>query len=264
MRKKLVVGNWKMNLTQAEAASVVESLLHHVCSQDSVEVAVCPSYLSIGRVRELTKRTSLKVGAQDVFWIDTGAYTGKVSAHMLVDAGVQLCIVGHSETRGRFGKVEVPDETLLHFAETNQTVNLKLKSLLFRNIVPILCVGETQSERQQNSTDEVIRTQLQEGLAGIDGAEFWNGVVAYEPVWAIGTGQVCDAAEASRVCGFIRKTLAECFDAEAADAIRILYGGSVKSSNSTELFKQPDIDGGLVGGASLDPGEFCKVVMSAA
>jgi len=263
MRKKLVVGNWKMNLTQAEAASVVESLIHNVTSQDEVEVAVCPSYLSICRVRDIARKTNLKVGAQDVFWVDSGAFTGKVSAHMLVDAGVQLCIVGHSETRGRFGKLDIAEETVSHFAETNQTVNLKLKSLLYRNIVPILCVGETLIEREKGLTDEVIRMQLTEGFAGVDGSEYWEGVVAYEPVWAIGTGKSCDSTEASRVCGFIRKTVAACIGADVAEEVRVLYGGSVKSSNSTELFKQPDIDGGLVGGASLDPEEFCRIVMSA-
>ncbi len=264
MRKKLVAGNWKMNLTQAEAVSAVESLINKVSNQDSVDVAICPPYLSIPKVREILRRTHVAVGAQDVFWVDFGAFTGRISAPMLNDAGVRLCIVGHSETRGRFGKLEVPGDTLNVFCETDRTVNLKIKSLLYHNIVPILCVGETLAEREAGTTDQVIRTQLEGGLQGIEAAEIRTGVVAYEPVWAIGTGKTCDASEASRVCGAIRTALKELFGEDTSEAIRVLYGGSVKSSNSSELFHRDDIDGGLVGGASLDPEEFCRIVMSAA
>jgi triosephosphate isomerase len=264
MRKKLVVGNWKMNLTQAEAVSAVESLIKKVCLQDTVEVGICPPYLSIGKVREVVRRTAVAVGAQDVFWVDSGAFTGRVSAPMLADAGVRMCIVGHSETRGRFGKLDVPESTVPYFAETDETVNLKLKALLYHNIVPILCVGETLSEREAGNTDSVIRTQMEGAFLGVEAAEFGTGVVAYEPVWAIGTGKTCDSAEASRVCGVIRQVLASLFGKDTAESIRILYGGSVKSSNSAELFHKDDIDGGLVGGASLDPEEFCRIVMSGA
>lgn len=264
MRKKLVVGNWKMNLTQAEAVSTVGPLVERVCQKDTVDVAVCPPYLSIPRVRELVRNTRLGLGAQDVFWAESGAFTGRVSAPMLKDSGVSMCIVGHSETRGRFGKLEIPEETVGYFAESDRTVNLKLKALLFHNILPIMCVGETLDEREGGRTDSVIATQLELGLAGVDPSEFREGVIAYEPVWAIGTGKVCDPDEASRVCGMIRKQLASIFDDDSADRIRILYGGSVKSNNSSDLFHQPDIDGGLVGGASLDPDEFCRIVLSAA
>jgi triosephosphate isomerase len=182
---------------------------------------------------------------------------------MLQDVGCSLCIVGHSETRGRFGKLEVPVTTLGYFAETDETVNLKIKALLYHNLCPILCVGETLAEREAGRTDEVIADQLRKGLEGIDGAEYLSAVVAYEPVWAIGTGQVCDTAEAERVCAGIRKVLAEVFDEDSAAAIRVLYGGSVKANNARELFAQPNIDGGLVGGASLNAQEFVRIVQSA-
>jgi triosephosphate isomerase (TIM) len=264
MRKRLVVGNWKMNLTQAEAVSAVEFLIHKVAHQDAVEVAICPPYTSIAKVREHVKKTNLAIGAQDVFWVDSGAFTGRISAPMLADSGVKFCIVGHSESRGRFGKLDIPEDTISSFAETDRTVNLKLKALLYHNIAPILCVGETLAEREAGRTDEVIREQLEKGLHGIDGVEFRCGVIAYEPVWAIGTGRVCDGDEANRVCGSIRGDVGRLFDAESADCVRVLYGGSVKSSNSTDLFHRPNIDGGLVGGASLDPEEFSRIVMSAA
>lgn len=263
MRSKLVVGNWKMNFTLAEAAACVEAFLHHAERRPSVEVGVCPPYLAIGKVRDLLRGTHVQLGAQDVFWAEKGAFTGQVSAKMLADAGCNLCIVGHSETRGRFGKLEVPESTLAHFAETDETVNLKIKALLYQNIRPILCVGETLAEREAGNTDTVIRTQLEGALQGIEGCEFHSLAVAYEPVWAIGTGQTCDTPEANRVCGMIRSELARIVGASVAESTQVLYGGSVKSSNSDELFAQPEIDGGLVGGASLDPAEFSRIVMSA-
>jgi len=263
MRKKLVVGNWKMNMTRPEAAAAVEGLVRLI-EGESAEVGICPPYLSIPEVQHLLRNTAIKVGAQDVFWKESGAFTGRVSPSMLADAGCALCIVGHSETRGKFGKLEVDESTLGYFAETDETVNLKIKALLYHSITPILCVGETLAERESGKTDEVIAGQLRGGLAGVDGAEFRAGVVAYEPVWAIGTGKTCDTAEAERVCGMIRATLAEIFDADAAEAIRIQYGGSVKAGNAKELFSQPNIDGGLVGGASLNVHEFSEIVKAAA
>jgi triosephosphate isomerase len=182
---------------------------------------------------------------------------------MLADAGCSFCIVGHSETRGRFGKLEIPESTLGYFSETDETVNLKIKALLYQSVRPILCVGETLAEREAGETDSVIYQQVKGALAGIEAAEFYTGVVAYEPVWAIGTGKTCDSAEANRVCGVVRKAVAEILDADVAESVQILYGGSVKSGNAAELFSQSDIDGGLVGGASLDAEEFSKIVRSA-
>ena len=195
--------------------------------------------------------------AQDVFWLDSGAFTGQVSASMLADAGVRMCLVGHSETRGRFGKLDVPESTLGYFAETDETVNLKIKALLKHRVTPILCVGETLEEREAERTDAVIQAQIRGALAGV--SEFANGVVAYEPVWAIGTGKTCDAAEASRVCGVVRAAVREMLGGQA-DSVRVLYGGSVKAANAKELFGMADIDGGLVGGASLQAEEFCRIV----
>jgi triosephosphate isomerase (TIM) len=263
MQTKLVVGNWKMNMTNAESSAAVQTFLKHVDARTNVDVVVCPPYLSIGKVRELVKNTHVKVGAQDVFWKDSGAFTGRVSAPMLVECGVSYCIVGHSETRGRFGKLEIPESTVSYFAETDETVNLKIKTLLFQSITPILCVGETAAEREAGQTEAVIEKQLAGALAGIEPAELYFFCIAYEPVWAIGTGKTCETPEADRVCGEIRKMVGKILDPDVAAEIRILYGGSVKSSNSGELFKQPNIDGGLVGGASLDPMEFSRIVMSA-
>jgi len=263
MRTKLIAGNWKMNLTTKEAAAVVEAFLRMVDAKTDVDVVICPPYVSLPRVRELVRNTHLKVGAQDVFWEPSGAFTGKVSAPMLVDVGVSFCIVGHSETRGRFGQPCVPPIALPYFCESDATINLKIKALLYHAINPILCVGETAEERENGQTDAVIASQLAAGLEGIDATELYFSVIAYEPVWAIGTGNTCQPEEAERVCASIRSYLAEMYDEDLAGEIRILYGGSVRSSNSDELFRQPNIDGALVGGASLDPHEFSMIVMSA-
>ncbi len=263
MRTRLVVGNWKMNNTVTESVAAVETFVQHVDAKSSVDVVICPPYLAIPRLRDLLRNTHIKVGAQDVFWAESGAFTGKVSAKMLDEFCVSHVIVGHSETRGRFGKLETPENTLGYFAESGATINLKIRALLYRAMSPILCVGETAAEREAGQTETVIRAQLEEALTGLDAAELYGTVLAYEPVWAIGTGNTCDSAEAQRVCKFIRGVVAGLFDEHVASELRILYGGSVKSSNSRELFAQPDIDGGLVGGASLDPTEFSLIVMSA-
>lgn len=263
MRTTMVVGNWKMNLTHSEASACVEAFVRLLNQKSSVDIGIAPPYLSIETVRKALKAGHIQVGAQDVFWKTSGAFTGRVSAPMLADAGVTFCLVGHSETRGKFGKLEVPETTVGYFGETDETVNLKIHSLLFQSITPILCVGETLAERDLGNTDSVIRGQLLGALAGIESPEFTHGVVAYEPVWAIGTGKTCDTKEAERVCKMIRTTLSEIFDESTANSVRILYGGSVKAANASDLFSQPNIDGGLVGGASLDPIEFSKIVLSA-
>jgi triosephosphate isomerase len=263
MRRKLVVGNWKMNKTLPEALAMVEALINEVRSVADTEIAICPPFTAIDSVRHLARGTNVKVGAQDVFWAESGAFTGSISAGMLADLGCKFCIVGHSETRGRFGKLEIPESAIGYFAESDETVNLKLKNLLYHNVVPILCVGETLSEREEGRTDQVIIDQIRGALAGVDASEFHEGVIAYEPVRAIGTGKVCDTQEAERVCSTIRENLAAVLDAETADAVRILYGGSVKPNNARELFHQSNIDGGLVGGASLESGDFGRVVRSA-
>jgi triosephosphate isomerase (TIM) len=262
MRRPLVAGNWKMNLTIRESAALVTAFLKGLEIWDKADVVICPSYLSIPSVLSLLKESRVKVGAQDVFWKETGAFTGEVSPAMLKEAGVTYCIVGHSETRGRFGKLEIPESTTRYFSETDETVNLKLKGLLYCEIKPILCVGETLAEREAGNTDAIISSQLSAALDGLIDAELEPLVVAYEPVWAIGTGKTCDTAEAQRVCAMIRRELC-CVAPELAQTTRILYGGSVKGSNARELFSQPDIDGGLVGGARLSAGEFKDIVMCA-
>lgn len=250
-------------MTATEAASVSESFVNAVEVRDGVDVVLCPPYLSIKAVQEKTRGKAISVGAQNVFWMPKGAFTGQVSASMLKAAGCEYCIVGHSETRGRFGKLEIPAETVCHFGDTDHTVNLKIGALLEQGIVPILCVGETQGERDASMTDAVITSQLEKALVGHEPASLASLVVAYEPVWAIGTGNVCDTLEAERVCAMVRTILGEIIGEELSEGNRVLYGGSVKSSSAKELFSQTNIDGGLVGGASLDPVEFAAIVTSA-
>jgi triosephosphate isomerase len=262
MRTKLIAGNWKMNLTAGDGAGRVESFVQHAESRADVDVVVCPPYLAIPKLSEILKYSSVKLGAQDVFWMESGAYTGNVSARQLYEFCVDYCIVGHSETRGRFGKLDIPESTLGYFGETDETIKLKIQALFMYGINPILCVGETKEERDAGQTDEVIRRQLEAALEGVHPAEMHLFVAAYEPVWAIGTGDVCDSEEANRVCGMIRSWIAEKFDDDAASDVRILYGGSVKPDNAKELFGYPEIDGALVGGASLKPEDFSAIVES--
>lgn len=263
MRRKLVVGNWKMNFTLAEALASVEALAKHLAEGHAAEVGIAPPNVLICPLKSHTEPHHIRLGAQDVFWMTKGAFTGRVSAVQLKDAGADFCIIGHSETRGRFGVLEVLATTVPHFSETDQTVNLKLKSLLFAGLTPVVCVGESHAEREAGETDGVIRRQIEGGFEGLLKEELADTVVAYEPVWAIGTGNVCEAEEANRICGFIRSEIARLFGQEAAQAMRILYGGSVKPGNAATLFAQPEIDGGLVGGASLDSNDFAKIVLAA-
>lgn len=252
-----------MNLTISQALALVGTLITDIETKSNIDVVVCPSFLAIPKVKELLKNTPIKVGAQDVFWTESGAFTGRISPTMLSDLCVDYCIVGHSETRGRFGKLEIPESTLGYFAETDETVNLKIQALTYHGITPILCVGELLSERDAGKTEDVIHTQLKGAIDGLDSAELFGLVVAYEPVWAIGTGQTCETEEANRICGFVRSTLHEIGGSEVAENIRVLYGGSVKATNALEIFAQPEIDGGLVGGASLEAAGFARIVLSA-
>lgn len=263
-RTHLVAGNWKMNMTLSTGTALAETLVQQAPSGAEIDVVICPPFLLLPRIKEVLRNQVIHLGAQDVFWAESGAFTGQISASMLAENKVSHCIVGHSETRGRFGKLETPESTLGYFAETNETINLKIKALLYQSIFPILCVGETLAEREAGQAEQVIAAQLEGALAGLDSAEMYLLVVAYEPVWAIGTGQTCSAADAEAICGFIRGWFAQHHDPELAEHIRILYGGSVKAANAAELFQQPNIDGGLVGGASLDAQEFIKIMKAAA
>jgi triosephosphate isomerase len=261
MRRPLIAGNWKMHLTPSEGAALATQLRQRIGMRSDVEILLCPAFVALQAVAEAIRGSELKLGAQNVFWRDVGAFTGQVSPPMLVAVGCEYVILGHSEARGRFSVTDPDlDASLLpYFSETEATLNRKLRAVLPHGLKPILCVGETLAERETGQTESVIRAQLEGALDGLASDELYELVIAYEPVWAIGTGQVCDADEANRVCGFIRQTLRELYDAEMAEFVRILYGGSVKASNAHALLHQPEIDGALVGGASLSAEEFEQI-----
>lgn len=265
-RTPIIAGNWKMNRGTAQSAAELAGELRAALGETSgkAQVVVCPPYTILHVVREALGE-SIALGAQDVFWKPSGAYTGQISAEMLRDASVRYVILGHSETRGRFGVPE-PDFTpdvLKHFGETDVTVNRKVKACVEADLVSIICVGETLVERQNGHTDGVIQAQVEGALQGITAAQVAKLIFAYEPVWAIGTGEVCGADEADRVCGAVRATVSALFDADTAEAVRIQYGGSMKPDNAPELLAKPNIDGGLIGGASLKASDFAAIVRAA-
>ena len=257
MRKKIIIGNWKMNKTRQEALNTIAAFTELVKDAEGVEFGFCPPFVYLAELAS-SSNMGIGFGAQDVFWAAGGAFTGFTSVAMLQDIGAKYAIIGHSERRGRFGKLEVPSSTVASFAETDETVNLKLKACLAGGIVPIVCCGETLAEREARNTDSIIAKQIAGALTGISESELEPLVVAYEPVWAIGTGKVCDSPEANRVCAMIRA----CLPASIQATTRIQYGGSVNPGNARELFSQSDIDGGLVGGASLKAEDFAQVVLA--
>jgi triosephosphate isomerase len=249
MRKSFVAGNWKMNKTAAEAAVLVQELLPELHYINSVEIVLCPPFTSLTTVRDLIKDTGIGLGVQNLHWEASGAFTGEISAKMAAEL-CQYAIIGHSERRTYFG-------------ETDETVNKKTLAALMAGLTPIVCVGETLAENEAGRTTEVVSRQVKLGLAGLKAEQMRDVVVAYEPVWAIGTGRAATPEGANAVHrDVIRKLLAELFGQKTADEIRILYGGSVTGDNAKELFAQSDIDGGLVGGASLKP-DFIKIVKAA-
>ena len=264
MRLPLIAGNWKMHKSVGEAVDFVEDLRVEVAGVENAEIIVCPPYTALYEVARTLMGSNIGIGAQDVFWKSQGAYTSQVSPDMLADAGCTYTIIGHSETRGRFGKVEegTTPALLTHFGETDESVNVKLHAALAAGLRPIVCVGETIDERKAGRTDSVIETQVEKGLAGLTPDQAAGMVIAYEPVWAIGTGEVCDAPEANRVCGMIRSKIRALFGDSAAESCRIQYGGSVKPDNAAELLGQPQIDGALVGGASLKVPDFVAIIRS--
>jgi triosephosphate isomerase (TIM) len=266
MRKKIIAGNWKMNKTISEGVALVDALKAAIPASTSAEVLVCPPYLALSAVKQALGRSSIGLGAQGMFWKDGGAYTSYVSGPMLVDVGVTYVIIGHSETRGRFGVAE-PDLTgdlAKIFGETDASVNKKVIAALGHKLRPIICVGETLAERQAGSTDSIVRDQVAASLAGVAADALATEIVfAYEPVWAIGTGEVCAADEADRVCGLVRSTVGELYGPGAAESVRIQYGGSMKPDNAAELLGKPNIDGGLIGGASLKAVDFAAIVAAA-
>ncbi|MEY2529939.1 MAG: triosephosphate isomerase [Verrucomicrobiota bacterium] len=251
MRKKIVAANWKMNMTQAESARFVESLLLDLSDVSDVEVVIIPPFTAISKVTEsLGKAQNIKVGAQNMHWERNGAFTGEISSALLRDLFVRYVILGHSERRTLFG-------------ETDEIVNKKVRAAHEATLRPIVCVGETLEQREKGKVEKVLSKQLSDSLAGLESKELQETVIAYEPVWAIGTGKVATAEQAQEAHAFIRKTLAGISDDATADRIRIQYGGSVKPDNARELMSQPDIDGALVGGASLDPRSFAQIVNAA-
>jgi triosephosphate isomerase (TIM) len=262
MRRKIIAGNWKMNKTVGEAVTLINELKPMVSDRPDVEVLVCPPFTALYAAREALSGSGIGLGAQDMFWKEKGAYTGQIAPGMLTDVGVGHVIVGHSETRGRFGVPEPDfDETVLrYFGESDTTVNRKLRAALDHGLTPICCVGETIDERRAGKTDEVVSGQTERALEGVGDALIPVVVFAYEPVWAIGTGEVCDSTEADRVCAVIRATVERLYGIPTSDEVRIQYGGSVKPDNAAELIAQPNIDGALVGGASLKAADFAAVV----
>ncbi|HUT73393.1 MAG TPA: triose-phosphate isomerase [Armatimonadota bacterium] len=264
MRVPLIAGNWKMHKTQQEAARFVAGLVPLIAEVAGVEVALCPPFTALGATVEALRGSAVAVGAQDCFWEETGAYTGQVAPHMLKDAGCKYVIIGHSELRGRFGKepADWTSQVRALFGETDATVNRKALAALAAGLAPIICLGETLQERDRGETDDVVREQARRALAGMTAEQVAGLVIAYEPVWAIGTGRTCDPDEANRVLGLIR-TAARAAFADAAATLRIQYGGSVKPDNAAELMRQPEIDGALVGGASLEPVDFSAIVAAA-
>ena len=246
MRVPVIAGNWKMYKTAAEAAAFVRAFLPLVSGVRGVEIVLAPPYLSIGTVTQLVRGTGIGVASQNVHFADEGAFTGEVSARMLKEAGATHCIIGHSERRQYSG-------------ETDDAVNRKVRATLAAGLTPILCVGETDPEREGGKTFDVVGRQVAEGLKGIPAAEAMRILVAYEPVWAIGTGKTATPAQAQEVHAFLRGRLKERWGG-AADSVRILYGGSVKPDNIAALMANEDIDGALVGGASLLPESFAKIV----
>jgi triosephosphate isomerase len=250
-RKVIIAGNWKMNKTIAEGVALADALKAELKDLDfsKVEVAVCPPFTTIASVADALKDSNIGVGAQNIHWAANGAFTGELSADMIKDTGATYVIIGHSERRQYFG-------------ETDATVNQRTKAALAAGLIPIVCVGETKEEREGNKTEDVLKTQIVGGLEGISAEDAAKIVIAYEPVWAIGTGLTATPEMAQDAHKFIRTQLANLFGA-VADDMRIQYGGSMKPENARELVAMPDIDGGLIGGAALKADSFAKLIREA-
>ena len=244
-RKKIIAGNWKMNMTPSEAVELVNTLKSLVVTEEA-DVVFCVPAIDIIPVVEAAKGSNIQVGAENMYFEEKGAYTGEISPNMLTDAGVKYVVLGHSERRE-------------YFAETNETVNKKMLKAFEHGLTPIMCCGETLEQREQGVTMDFIRQQVKVGFQNVTADQAKTAVIAYEPIWAIGTGKTATTEQAQEVCKAIRECIAEVYDEATAEVIRIQYGGSVNAATAPELFAQPDIDGGLVGGASLKP-DFGKIV----
>lgn len=246
-RKPIIAGNWKMHKTRREAADLANALAATLGTMTSVEVVLCPPFTALDTVAAAIRGTNIGLGAQNCHWADQGAFTGEIAPGMLVDAGCRFVILGHSERRQ-------------YFAETDASINKKASAAYRHGLVPIICVGETLEEREAGQTETVVATQVRGCLQGLPAEKVATSVIAYEPVWAIGTGRTASKEQAQEVHALIRRLVAEMFSQDVAQSIRIQYGGSVKPQNIRELMAQPDIDGALVGGASLEADSFAAIV----
>jgi len=246
MRKRIVAGNWKMNKTPEQTKELINVLKPLVGDEENTEVVFCPPFICLTTAIEAVKGTNIKIGAQNMYFEESGAFTGEVAPDMIKEAGCDYVILGHSERRAYFG-------------ETDEIINKKVLKAFEHDLMPIICVGETLEQREQGITEDLVRLQTKIALKDVPAADAEKAVIAYEPVWAIGTGKTATNEQAQEVCGAIRKVLVEIYGAETAEKIRIQYGGSVNAGNATELFAMPDIDGGLVGGASLKA-DFATIV----
>ena len=244
-RKKIIAGNWKMNMTPSQAVELVNTLKPLVATDDA-DVVFCVPAIDIIPVMEAAKGSNIQVGAENMYFEEKGAFTGEISPNMLTDVGVKYVVLGHSERRE-------------YFAETSETVNKKMLKAFEHGITPIMCCGESLEQREQGVTMDFIRQQVKVGFQNVTADQAKTAVIAYEPIWAIGTGKTATTEQAQEVCKGIRECIAEIYDDETAEAIRIQYGGSVNAATAADLFSQPDIDGGLVGGAALKP-DFGKIV----
>ncbi len=250
MRKLIVAANWKMNMTLNEADSFLDTFLLEIGGEKRIDIVIVPPFTALARVSErLSRVQNVKLGAQNMHWEKPGAFTGEISAHMLRELFVRYVVLGHSERRA-------------HFGETNEIVNKKTRAALLASLKPIVCIGETLTERDGGKVEEVLDTQLKGSLAGLSAKDLGEIVLAYEPVWAIGTGRTATPQQAQQAHAFIRETLAKLADNATAEKVRIQYGGSVKPDNIVDLMAERDIDGALVGGASLDPRAFAEIVKS--
>ncbi len=246
----IIAGNWKLNKTSREALQLVEELKRELASITGVDVVVCPPFTALESVSEAVSETNIAVGAQNVSWAESGAFTGEISPAMLKDFNVRYVIIGHSERRQFFG-------------ETNETVNKRLLNTLNQGLIPIICVGENLAEREGNKTFDIIKNHCEGSLKGLTLEQMKQVIIAYEPVWAIGTGKTATPEQAQEVHKFIRQLLQKLFNAEVAESVRIQYGGSVTPENIATLISQPDINGALVGGASLKAASFAAIVKAA-
>jgi len=247
MRRPVIAGNWKMFKTGADALEFVEKFKALAAGAEHCEVVLCPPFTALGVLAAALAGSKIALGAQNMHWEAEGAYTGEVSPGMLKAAGCKYVILGHSERRE-------------YFAETDEIINRKIRAALQGGLLPIFCVGEKLEQREAGTTFRVIKTQLEGGLAAVPGSDVSSLIIAYEPVWAIGTGKTASSKDAEEVISFIRATLVDLYSEAVAQAVRIQYGGSVKPANASELMSMPNIDGALVGGASLDPDSFAQIV----